>query len=159
MVLCQCPFSVERMKIYRIGSSALRSAFSAGTQRRFYNSSKSLALSIQRQTTGALNPLINHSQLCPYKPNHPSSLRRRHPLHRALHTGQPMKETTMNQPQSVDAPLTQFATFIVLSVKDTPDALKTVRSALAGIEDLSKNVMIRDPHSLFSCTVGIGSDI
>ena len=151
------------MNIYRISSRAFRNGLS-GTQRRFYHSTQSLAPSIQRQTTGALNPLVNHSQLCPYKPNNPGSLRRRHPLHRALHTGQPTKETTMSQrsnmqPQSVDAPLTQFATFVVLSVKDTPDALKTVRSALAGIEDLSKNVIIRGPNSLFSCTVGIGSNI
>jgi putative iron-dependent peroxidase len=61
--------------------------------------------------------------------------------------------------QRVDAPLTQSATFLVLSVKDAPEATKTVRSALASITDLSKNVTIRDLNASFACTVGIGSDI
>ncbi|ODM19055.1 hypothetical protein SI65_05672 [Aspergillus cristatus] len=54
------------------------------------------------------------------------------------------------QPQRVDAPLTQFATFLVLSVNDNPDAIKTVRSTIAGIEDLTKNITIRDLNSLFT---------
>lgn len=91
----------------------------------------------------------------------------RYSQRRLLHRSQP-KETAMGQlqlqqlniqSQSVDAPLTQFATFLVLSVKDTSDAIKTVRSTVGGIEDISKNVTIRDPNALFTCTVGIGSDI
>lgn len=62
------------------------------------------------------------------------------------------------EPQKVDAPLTQSATFLVLSVSDAPNAFQTIRSTLASISDLSKNVSIRDQSASFSCTVGIGSD-
>ncbi|KAK9234423.1 hypothetical protein V1525DRAFT_391472 [Lipomyces kononenkoae] len=63
------------------------------------------------------------------------------------------------EPQRVDAPLTQSATFLVLSVTESPDAIRTVRKAVAGIDDLTKNVAIRDLSASFACTVGIGSDI
>lgn len=63
------------------------------------------------------------------------------------------------EPQRVDAPLTRSATFLVLTVKDSPNAVKTVRSALASLDDLSKNVSIRDLNASFACTVGIGSDV
>ncbi|KAE8447019.1 hypothetical protein EG329_011153 [Mollisiaceae sp. DMI_Dod_QoI] len=63
------------------------------------------------------------------------------------------------EPQRVDAPLTQSATFLVLSVTDAPQAIKTVRSTLAGIDDIAKNVAIRDLGALFACTVGIGSEV
>ncbi|KAF2467428.1 Dyp-type peroxidase [Lindgomyces ingoldianus] len=60
--------------------------------------------------------------------------------------------------QPVDAPLTCAATFLVLTINDTPDAFKTVRSTLAGVDSLAKNVAIRDLNASFSCTVGIGSN-
>lgn len=60
--------------------------------------------------------------------------------------------------QRVDAPLTHSATFLVLTVNDNANATKTVRSALASISDLSKNVSIRDLNASFACTVGIGSN-
>lgn len=63
------------------------------------------------------------------------------------------------EPQRVDAPLTRSATFLVLSVADSPDAIKNVRSTLASVDDLSKNVSIRDLGASFACTVGIGSDV
>ncbi|KAK6815454.1 hypothetical protein RU639_008758 [Aspergillus parasiticus] len=63
------------------------------------------------------------------------------------------------EPQRVDAPLTQSATFLVVSVKDSSEAIKTVRSTLASVDDLSKNVSIRDLAAQFACTVGIGSNI
>ncbi|KAJ5240224.1 hypothetical protein N7468_004843 [Penicillium chermesinum] len=63
------------------------------------------------------------------------------------------------EPQRVDAPLTASATFLVLKVNRTPDSVKTVRSTLAGLDSLAKNVAIRDLSSRFACTVGIGSDI
>ncbi len=63
------------------------------------------------------------------------------------------------EPQRVDAPLTQSATFLVLSVTDAPQAIKTVRSTLAGIDDIAKNVAIGDLGALFGCTVGIGSEV
>lgn len=61
--------------------------------------------------------------------------------------------------QSVDAPLTSSATFLVLSVTQAPDAVSKVRSVLASIGDLTKNVAIRDLNAQFAATVGIGSDI
>ena len=60
--------------------------------------------------------------------------------------------------QRVDAPLTQFATFLVLSISDDDDAIRTVRSTLAGIDGLAKNVAIRDLNASFACTAGIGSN-
>ncbi|KAK7413994.1 hypothetical protein QQX98_007105 [Neonectria punicea] len=66
---------------------------------------------------------------------------------------------TASRPQPVDGPLTQSASFLVLSVSNAPDALQTVRRTLAGLESLSKNVSMRDPSSAFSCTVGIGSGV
>ncbi|KAJ9657928.1 hypothetical protein H2198_004011 [Neophaeococcomyces mojaviensis] len=61
--------------------------------------------------------------------------------------------------QRIDAPLTSTATFLVLSINDSADAVKTVRSALAGISGLTKNVAIRDLNASFACTVGIGSQV
>jgi len=61
--------------------------------------------------------------------------------------------------QSVDAPLTSSATFLVLSVTDAPDAAGKVRSALASVADLTKNVAIRDLNAQFAVTVGIGSEV
>ncbi|EON96511.1 putative dyp-type peroxidase family protein [Phaeoacremonium minimum UCRPA7] len=60
--------------------------------------------------------------------------------------------------QRVDAPLTQSATFLVLSINDTPEATRIVRSTLSSLNSMAKNVAIRDLSASFSCTVGIGSD-
>jgi putative iron-dependent peroxidase len=76
-----------------------------------------------------------------------------------LATNSRMSRRVPIESQRVDAPLTQSATFLVLSVTDTPDAVKTIRSALAGLDGLSKNVAIRDLNASFACTVGIGSNI
>lgn len=64
-------------------------------------------------------------------------------------------------PQSVDAPLTQHATFLVLAVKSPAalDTQQTIRSALAGVSGRAKNVAMRDLDARFSCTVGIGSHL
>ncbi|KPI40688.1 putative deferrochelatase/peroxidase YfeX [Cyphellophora attinorum] len=63
-------------------------------------------------------------------------------------------------PQAVDAPLTCSATFIVVTISRTaPDAVSTVRSALASVSDLTKNVSIRDLNASFACTVGIGAEV
>ncbi|ETI23089.1 hypothetical protein G647_04885 [Cladophialophora carrionii CBS 160.54] len=70
-----------------------------------------------------------------------------------------MSRRTPIESQRVDAPLTQSATFLVLSVTEQPGAIKTARSALASVDDLSKNVSIRDLDASFACTVGVGSDI
>lgn len=63
------------------------------------------------------------------------------------------------EPQRVDAPLTQSATFLVLKVTDAPDSIKTICSTLADLSGLSKNVAFRDLSASFACTVGIGSAI
>ncbi|GAA1918545.1 Dyp-type peroxidase [Microbacterium aoyamense] len=63
------------------------------------------------------------------------------------------------EPQSVDAPLTDSAIFLVLEVVDAPEAHAVVRSALASVSDVSKNVAFRDLRASLSCTVGIGSDV
>lgn len=63
------------------------------------------------------------------------------------------------EPQSVDAPLTRSATFLVLTVTDSSDAVKAIRSTLAGLGGLAKNVAIRDIDASFACTVGIGSNV
>jgi putative iron-dependent peroxidase len=63
------------------------------------------------------------------------------------------------QSQSVDAPLTSSATFLVLSVKDDSESTETVRSTLASISDIAKNVSIRDLNASFACTVGIGANV
>ncbi|KFY02587.1 hypothetical protein O988_02048 [Pseudogymnoascus sp. VKM F-3808] len=62
------------------------------------------------------------------------------------------------EPQRVDAQLTRSATFLVLSVSNSFDAVKTVRSTLASVDDLIKNVSFRDLDAKFACTVGIGSE-
>ena len=65
----------------------------------------------------------------------------------------------MAQPQAIDAPLTQCATFLVLNVNEGKDGVNAVRSALAGVSGLVKNVGFRDQSALLACTVGIGSDV
>ncbi|KKP04546.1 iron-dependent peroxidase [Trichoderma harzianum] len=65
----------------------------------------------------------------------------------------------MSVPQAVQNPLTKAATFLVLTINSSsPSAIQTVRSALSSVQDLSKNVSLRDLNSQFSCAVGIGSD-
>lgn len=63
-----------------------------------------------------------------------------------------------NIPQPVEALLTQSATFLVVSVTDSPDSTKVVRSTISGIDDLLKNVSMRDPGANLTCIVGIGSN-
>ncbi|KAH6682226.1 hypothetical protein F5X68DRAFT_211335 [Plectosphaerella plurivora] len=61
--------------------------------------------------------------------------------------------------QSMTAPLTCAATFLVLSARPGPAALSTIRSTLANVPGLTKNVAVRGPDARFACTVGIGSDV
>jgi len=63
------------------------------------------------------------------------------------------------EPQRVEAPLTQSATFLVVTVEDSPGATQVVRSVLSRIDDISKNVSIRDLAAQFACTVGIGAKV
>ncbi|OAQ64596.1 Dyp-type peroxidase [Pochonia chlamydosporia 170] len=61
--------------------------------------------------------------------------------------------------QPVSSPLTQSATFLVVSATESPDAIQTIREALSSVGDITKNVSIRHPSSNLSCVVGIGSSI
>ncbi|KAJ3494563.1 dyp-type peroxidase [Lecanicillium saksenae] len=61
--------------------------------------------------------------------------------------------------QPVDAPLTQSATFLVLSATNSSHALDKIRDAISSTGDLVKNVAIRHPGARLSCVVGIGGDI
>lgn len=68
--------------------------------------------------------------------------------------------TNMSQQhQAVQASLTKSATFLVLTINPSSlSSIKTIRSVLASVADLAKNVSLRDLNSHFSCAVGIGSD-
>lgn len=59
------------------------------------------------------------------------------------------------EPQYIDAPLSAAAAFLVLVVKDDTASIATVRSVVASIDDLVKNVRIRANQAVFTCNVGI----
>jgi putative iron-dependent peroxidase len=59
------------------------------------------------------------------------------------------------EPQSIDAPLSAAAAFLVLVVKDDDASIATARSVLASTDDLVKDVRIRANGGLFTCNVGI----
>lgn len=61
--------------------------------------------------------------------------------------------------QAIEASLSQSATFLVLSLTDAPGAIRTVKSTLAAVSDITKNVSIRHQDANLSCTVGIGSNL
>lgn len=56
------------------------------------------------------------------------------------------------------APTTRHATFLVLTVT-SPSAILTVRSTLANVSNLAKDVFYRDANAKFTCAVGIGGSI
>ncbi|KAK9482878.1 hypothetical protein V1527DRAFT_474915 [Lipomyces starkeyi] len=109
-----------------------------------------LVKEIQRSVIGQLN--LRDRRL-----RHPPILGQPHTAE--LTTRARMSHRVPIEPQRVDAPLTQSATFLVLSVTESPGAIRTVRSTLANIDGLAKNVAIRDLGASFACTVGIGSDV
>ena len=61
--------------------------------------------------------------------------------------------------QSVDAPLSRAAVFLVVTVANEQPALAKVCSALDGLDDLVKTVGFRDLSARLSCIVGIGRDL
>ncbi|RZZ90765.1 Dyp-type peroxidase domain-containing protein [Pseudoxanthomonas winnipegensis] len=63
------------------------------------------------------------------------------------------------EPQAIDAPLSIAATFLVLNVKDTPQAHAAVRATLGATGDLIKTITSRDLSRGFTCNVGIGSRV
>lgn len=61
--------------------------------------------------------------------------------------------------QSIDAPLSRAAIFLVVTVDSGSAALATICSTLAGLDDLVKTVGFRDLSAKLSCIVGIGRDL
>jgi porphyrinogen peroxidase len=59
--------------------------------------------------------------------------------------------------QSVEAPLSRAAVFLVMAAGEGDDALAGIRDALGAIGDLVKNVGFRDLGGRLSCVVGVGS--
>jgi putative iron-dependent peroxidase len=59
--------------------------------------------------------------------------------------------------QSVEAPLSTAAVFLVMAAGERDDALAGIRDTLGSIGDLVKNVGFRDLGGRLSCVVGIGS--
>lgn len=59
--------------------------------------------------------------------------------------------------QSVDAPLSQAAVFLVVTVADGASALAQAFALLDGLDDLVKTVGFRDLGGRLSCVAGIGS--
>lgn len=62
-------------------------------------------------------------------------------------------------PQTVDAPLSRSAIFLVCVVVGGSEARDRVRGVLADIDGLVKTVGFRDLGARLSCTVGIGSNL
>jgi putative iron-dependent peroxidase len=61
--------------------------------------------------------------------------------------------------QSVEAPLSQAAIFLVVGVSDGAEALAKIRDMLGGLDDLVKTVGFRDLSARLSCIAAIGSDL
>jgi porphyrinogen peroxidase len=61
--------------------------------------------------------------------------------------------------QSVDAPLSTAAVFLVVTVAGDQAALAKVAAALGELDDLVKNVGFRDLGARLSCIAGIGGDL
>ncbi|KAH6697404.1 hypothetical protein F5X68DRAFT_238822 [Plectosphaerella plurivora] len=64
---------------------------------------------------------------------------------------------SMTPSQAVGGPLTRCATFLTFRAKTDRPALTTIRSTVASVQGLTKNVAIRDRQSNLTCTVAIGS--
>jgi putative iron-dependent peroxidase len=63
------------------------------------------------------------------------------------------------EPQSVNAPLSTAAVFLVVTVADSDTAAATVRDVISDIGGLVRAVGFRDLNGHLSCNVGIGSDL
>jgi porphyrinogen peroxidase len=60
--------------------------------------------------------------------------------------------------QSIDAPLSSSAIFLIVTVGSDQDSLTKACSVLGGLDDLVKTVGFRDLSGRLSCIAGIGSD-
>lgn len=61
--------------------------------------------------------------------------------------------------QSIDAPLSQAAVFLVVTVAGDPTALAKAFSVLGGLDDLVKTVGFRDLSGRLSCIAGLGRNL
>lgn len=61
--------------------------------------------------------------------------------------------------QSVDAPLSGSAVFLVLTIRDGSTAMDSVRSTLGSLGEIVKNVAFRDLDAALSCVAGIGARV
>jgi putative iron-dependent peroxidase len=61
--------------------------------------------------------------------------------------------------QSIDAPLSRAAIFLVVTVAPDPSALADICDALDGLDDLVKTVGFRDLGGRLSCIVGLGREL
>ncbi|CAN5358396.1 Dyp-type peroxidase [soil metagenome] len=68
------------------------------------------------------------------------------------------KDRVPIEPQSVNAPLSRSAVFLVVSVTDTQAAVAAVREVIADIGGLVRAVGFRDLGGHLSCIVGIGRE-
>jgi porphyrinogen peroxidase len=62
------------------------------------------------------------------------------------------------EPQSVDAPLSRAAVFLVVEIASPDEAMARARSVISDIGTLVRAVGIRDLNGHLSCNVGIGSN-
>ncbi|MFC5503578.1 Dyp-type peroxidase [Lysinimonas soli] len=62
------------------------------------------------------------------------------------------------EPQSVNAPLSRYAVFLVLTIGAGDEALARVKSVIGDVGGLVRTVGFRDLDGHLSCNVGIGSD-
>jgi putative iron-dependent peroxidase len=62
------------------------------------------------------------------------------------------------QPQTVNAPLSRAAIFLVVTIVDGDAAIATVRDVISDIGGLVRAVGFRDLNGHLSCNLGIGSD-
>src|ERR1700687_5373208 len=62
------------------------------------------------------------------------------------------------EPQNIDAPLSQAAVFLVVTVRAGAEAMKHARGVVADISGLVRSVGFRDLQGRLSCNVGIGSN-
>src|SRR5262245_14312412 len=62
------------------------------------------------------------------------------------------------EPQSVNAPLSRYAIFLVVMIDATDAALALARATIAEVDGLVRTVGFRDLNGHLSCNVGIGSD-
>ncbi|MCS5722637.1 Dyp-type peroxidase [Herbiconiux sp. CPCC 203407] len=66
-------------------------------------------------------------------------------------------DRTPIEPQSVNAPLSRAAVFLVVTIGDSPEAAARARSVIADIGGLVRAVGFRDLDAHLSCNVGIGA--